>query len=596
MILNNSKFLLIFLFFIINISLLVNLIYSITYISEINFQDQEFIEIYSNENLNFNNSIFYDSSNTNYSKKLILIQNRSSNFYLITANNFLKNNNFSKLNCTIFSTNQNSLGYYGLKNSAEDIFIKINSLYNLSWQKEVDLQFNNNQSLNFKNNSSTFIYNLSVCSFPTIINLTLTNLSKNISNISQTNLTQNISIISNITNIINTSKNITFDIISNLIFEDKITFKFDTNQENFIISYWIEDYDSNILKSARNTTNLNQKSYTPKTNSSKIFFIHAILYRNNTILQRVNKSIFYHKTKKIKKEKYISKFLIIPKTQIFNKTIQFKFDTNLKNYNITYWITDYFNSTLKPKKSTLNSNQKSFTPNLNYSQILILHGLIKTKNISIYNSTNIFYLSNNKFFNLSTKNSNQINKNLIHKKQYFNLSSFILYENLIFVTINSNIQNLTGYCYTNLKNTRISNIINISNINNFNNFKLELNNSILSRKIINSSLNSTLTLICRYKPIKNKNYYSFSFPFNYSIFNKISHHSSLNIIFKNISTSNNLLSTSFPKIQTLSTQKTPIIQESSKIYTSKNEIYSKNSYFFIFSGLILTFSIIIFFW
>ncbi|MBU0471235.1 MAG: hypothetical protein KKF65_01325, partial [Nanoarchaeota archaeon] len=48
--------------------------------------------------------------------------------------------------------------------------------------------------------------------------------------------------------------------------------------ENFQIEYWIEDLSGEIIKSKRNTTNLNKKSYTPKISvKEKVLVMKAIL-------------------------------------------------------------------------------------------------------------------------------------------------------------------------------------------------------------------------------------------------------------------------------------------------------------------------------
>ncbi|MFP4403099.1 MAG: hypothetical protein ACOC3X_02410 [Nanoarchaeota archaeon] len=60
----------------------------------------------------------------------------------------------------------------------------------------------------------------------------------------------------------------------------------DTNlEDNFIIEYWIEDLNRNIIKNKFNTTNLNQKTWTARTNLvQEGFLINSILYNleNNT--------------------------------------------------------------------------------------------------------------------------------------------------------------------------------------------------------------------------------------------------------------------------------------------------------------------------
>jgi len=71
----------------------INNLFSSTYISEIDFQDNEFVEIYSTNILNLTNKLIHDDKGIDYANTLELIQKKDSPFYLITGSNFIENNN-----------------------------------------------------------------------------------------------------------------------------------------------------------------------------------------------------------------------------------------------------------------------------------------------------------------------------------------------------------------------------------------------------------------------------------------------------------------------------------------------------------------------
>ncbi len=98
---------------------------------------------------------------------------------------------------------------------------------------------------------------------------------------------KNISVIDSNSVVCNVSINIS---IENRIYEsqEKIKFKnlLNNNTFPFVIEYWIEDLHGRVLKKSVNTSNLNQKSYTPKiTESDKVLVINnrlAFIGCNNT--------------------------------------------------------------------------------------------------------------------------------------------------------------------------------------------------------------------------------------------------------------------------------------------------------------------------
>lgn len=327
---------------------LVNCVYSNTFISEINFLDNEFVELYSNTTLNLTNTLFFDDAGINQSNTLSLIQNKNSSFYLIVGENFLNTYNFSNLNCSIYFTQKSELGYRNLKNSAENITLILNESLNLSFIKTDDLNFGENQTLNYNYYTKTyFITNRTLCALPPL---------------NQTNLS-NISIKK-------IKPNIDFQIILNKqIFENKIQFKFQTNATNYTIEYWIEDYQGNIVKSKYNTTNSNTKSYTP-SKQIQIYTIFATLYFQNYTYIDTKTITFYYFEKPLNITNQTNNciFDIDLKTEFFfQDKLEYSFvvPKNDNNFTIQYWIQDLEGNIIKEIKNTTNKNKKSYTPKTN---------------------------------------------------------------------------------------------------------------------------------------------------------------------------------------------------------------------------------------
>ena len=225
-------------------------------------------------------------------------------------------------------------GTPGSENS--HLFSSVNSTINESLNETVNnTNTTINNSVNVTNNNTNVTINNTINETSnTIVNETL-------------NLTDNNSI--NTTNIacdhslkIETDK-INFSNGEQIKFGHIITNKTDSYQ----IEYWIEDLFGTIVKSKRNTTNTNEKSYTPNINEKdKILVIRNILYVecNDTNLsnnyaeklvfvvnneyseekedENEKKSSQTNKQEKISKPK-ISSFYTLTKNFEANKTIKF---------------------------------------------------------------------------------------------------------------------------------------------------------------------------------------------------------------------------------------------------------------------------------
>ena len=220
--------------------------------------------------------MFFDDNGDERNNTLSLFSQKNSFFYLIVGKKFIENNNLSQLNCSIYVADKSQVSNGGLKSSGEDVLIQnilndMNETINLSFCLGNDeYEFEEYQSLNYNQSlNKYYISNMSVCdsNYPLVIFQNDTN---------QSQLEQNM---------------IDFRVeIENFLVFDRVEFDFETKVSNFTIEYWIEDYAGNILKSKRNTTNLNTKSWTPK-GITNMFTVKANLYFKNYTIS--NSSDFF---------------------------------------------------------------------------------------------------------------------------------------------------------------------------------------------------------------------------------------------------------------------------------------------------------------
>ena len=239
--------------------------FSVLYISEINFIDNEYMELYSNETLNLSDFNIYDDNGFEKHNSLELLSQKNSSFILIAGSNFYETYDYSKLNCTLYKTSGTQLSNGGLKSQGEGINLSNNNT-NFFWKKIKDYEFIQNTSLHFHNNSE-FISNQSICSLSKVLvnqdNVIIQNQTNNtdISQISSCNNSFSISI---------KQREITQKAEFDFIIE---------NKDNFSIQYWVEDYEGNSIKNKIITQNVNTKSYTPIKTSPLL--IKAEMFQKN---------------------------------------------------------------------------------------------------------------------------------------------------------------------------------------------------------------------------------------------------------------------------------------------------------------------------
>lgn len=252
-----------------------------------NDNNKEFIEIYSNEKINFSNSNISDSDTTSIDH-LILLKQTNSSFYLIVEEGF----DITNTNCTIYSAGP-TIGN-NLNNDKDTIIIQINSTKNIS----IDYNTNSfpefipgnslSKKMELNSTNKTDITNI-FRSIPTpcAYNIIIT------SNNEEQNETQ-----------INKTNNCTLKefIITRTIFDDEtIEFSFNESKvrDNYSIEYWIEDSSGTIVKEKKETLNCNKKQFTPNYKDLIQSYIIKVKVKQNTCNESIEDQfqVFYINTK-----------------------------------------------------------------------------------------------------------------------------------------------------------------------------------------------------------------------------------------------------------------------------------------------------------
>ncbi len=577
-----------------NILFLILLFYiqiaSSAYISEIDFIDNEFVEIYSNENLNLNDAIFYDDEGEDKANSLTLVQNKNSPYYLIVGQNFLDAYNYENFDCTIYKTGKTNPGYYGLKSGGEDITLKIDNSTSLSWTKDKDYSFNENETLNYNlNNSSYYIHLKSPCS----------NTPQTISEQTQEPKLEQKQIQ---TSSEDTSCNYQFSILpEKQLFTDKIQYKFQTNATDFEIEYWIEDYDGNIAKDKTTTKNKNTKSYTPPE-FTQIYILKAKLNVEDCIILASNQTTFYSKhiecsqTSDSSSESSSDSNIksSISYISIINKGELLSGSSNTLLYEI------YKGDTAKRAIYIYQNNQKIHTFELEkYTRI--------KGRLPISEETNEIKFEG---FNLSesitlSKSNPSLPENSINSNQFFSIYNITQNSNKINFFIYSNFENLTATCYIYLNKTKISEEI---NLNKSSQYSLQVDLEKLLKKT--SAVKFNLKLICKYKKshLKSYNYensyFNFTMPeksyaqdliddYDFGYLETNSNHYETKY-------SSNFLSTLSSNVKTQSlfsdTQLVEIPTKYTQEYQSEGKTLKDKSFYFIFVGVVIVLILMLLKW
>ena len=295
--------------------------------------NKEFIEIYLDNNESLENWIIADSSSND---TLVLLTYINSSYALIVESGYeyeISDVSYYSVGATIGNN---------LNNDQDSVF-----LYNLNHELIDSIEYDG--SIANDNGFTLEYYNGSGYESTTVggtpgeknsIEIYFNDLIINISNQSIVNITNNSYIINNTVNDIsnnsidNVSKNnLICDINLNITSEkriyfpdEKIKYKIDLNNKSYpyTLEYWIEDIFGNIVKNKYNTTNTNQKTWTPDCDEGYVFVLNSRL-----VAVECNDSN--------KEDNYVKEFVIVQCEKSQESAEEFKEDVEIVD---TYFGTD----------------------------------------------------------------------------------------------------------------------------------------------------------------------------------------------------------------------------------------------------------------
>jgi len=541
-----------------------------SYITEINFDNEEFVELEWNESLPENFIIFDEGGLLKNNTATLYQKKTNSSLLLITGSKFKDKYKNKNLNCTIYLTDKTQFSYGGLKNEGESFQIRYKNksiVYN-STQK---FNFKTNESLNYiKEEEKYIIQKKSPC-------LIADTKDDKINDTQLKNTNQEIP-----------ECNEQFNILAKEIYENQIKFSFQTTATNYTIEYWVENYAGEIKKAKINTTNTKEKTYTPNE-KTEIYSIKADLTYNNCTKHQEKIVSFFNNdtdktnTKEIAKEKSKnSSIKILNEDEILNgnKKVELEIHRGETNKRTTYL---YLNSVMLmsfelEKFTTLKT--KITLSSLEEKNELYVEGLGLNKSLE--------------FFLLDTKEkSNTENTNSKEETQQFNIEILETSNNETKFNISTNIENNSILCYILHKKTRISNTINTSVLKTSTRV-LKINKTLLDERF--KEMNTIeLKLLCKYKPQKIKTFYSKSILFNLSKNQSEKINLTLNSTrIEETQTYNTSTLNSFNSLQKDSEKitKQPI-ENKTENFTSSQQKIKNNSLYFIFFGVTLVFLLMI---
>ncbi len=578
--------------------------YPQTYISEVNFVDIEYVEIYSDLKLNLSQSLFYDDAGAEKANILKLVKNSDSNYYLIAGSNFLDFYNIEDLDCNIYYSGKTNLGYRNLRNAGENFTLQINESFNLSFVKIQDYNFNVNQSLNYNLGENLYVISNKTPCLPFREKGKQEENKEEKQDFDRSNETGEDMLQNNLSQI-SCKDDFEINLYEERIFS-QAEFSFLTNLNNYTIEYWIENYGGEIVKDKYKTKNKNKKTYTPK-GSTEIYVIKSFLHDNdNGCIYHSEKEFLYYNNKAEKHEEKVSLekekindiesyVSILNKGKLFflkDNFIEFEIykgsDTKkrsvylfIDNYKIASFET-YKNSKIKGR-AYIDEYADLISKNFNISII----GLNKSDfaSVKISKTTN----------NTITRKSNKPEINFFSFEN--NTASFNIsyYEN----------QTLEFECYISRIKTKVSNVqrFNLSKSNfslTLNINETRLNKKLKSEKNSNTDL-AELKLTCRYKS-PGKSYYNYlNKNFNYTFLKVPKTKKSLVFAerdfnlnnvdenFYDINFQNYVLSKKkpFEELSLVAMDENLLESDNEVIYESKSIKSKNNSYFLAFAALCL---------
>jgi len=150
--------------------------------------------------------------------------------------------------------------------------------------------------------------------------------------------------------------------------EEKVTmiFKLTNKSQNYKINYWIESLEEEIVKEARETTNINDKSFTPKVEKETVFLAKANITISSCENQGIESSqTLFVVTKELSKEEELE-IKKTPEKTNFGKTIDLSlmiYTGNNTNLPISFSLTK--------ENTTLLEEELKVSASFLFSEIII---------------------------------------------------------------------------------------------------------------------------------------------------------------------------------------------------------------------------------
>lgn len=548
--------------------------FSESYISEIQFDGDEFVEFYSDYFLNFSDSLLVDDSGKNNSFELIQYVN-NSNYYLIVGGNFISSHSLDNLDCTIYKSSGTQVSNGGLKKNGESFSI---NHYNNSFSFEFDSSLSYNyiggaESLNYFNNSYV-VGSESVCSsFVALDDIVSLPEDPESPEVPDENSSEESS-----------CTDYNFDvIIKEKIVLDKVEFKFDTNYslgDNYSLKYWIENFDGTVVKNPRNSTSLSWKSYSPK-GATQILRVFGELYTNECIFNSSSYVYFYSDyVKTVTKSSSSKSSSSSDEDMPANAYVKLLNIDSVLNLSTDYLKYEIYRG--KSRKSVVNfyfNSKVILNVKLGAYEKLSGKVYVDMSDKKYIKVIGLDFDERYNFSKLDVKTSEDVlkdekNTKLIDKsKQFYVIGDIEQYEDKVLFNIDTNYVALDSVCYVSRVRTKVSNLI----------YNLTGNVS-LDLKVDKLSDYENLKLTCKYKKsgLKSYNYESAEFNFSKDYV--------VELVEKSISSFNSIKGVSGNLIK----KKTNFIDVKSMypefgevIYFDRNVDFIDTSIFFVFIGIIL---------
>lgn len=535
--------------------------FSETYISEINFLGDEFVEIYSDSAIDLDGALVYDENGILKNNTLKLVNYVGSDYTLVIGENFMSNNNILAINCNVYVSDRSQVSNGGLKSGGEDFIISSLSGLNWSYDNLETWILEPGKSLHYDlNSNSYFVSDYSYC-----IESSLGSLEDEVVEVFEDEFPEEV-----LSEEVSCGDQEFFAIkVDSNIFFDKIKFSFESSLDDFEINYWVEDYSGEIIKKPIETTNLNEKSFTP-TKITQVYRIVAQIDSESCSFTDEVLVTYYFENSSLDTGE--------------EKT---NFELSLTDSKLDYKI--YRGDTLKRVVNILVNSKKVLSLNVDrFSKVygrfdlepyldlgnntILVYGLDYEKNLSIFVEGLDLEPEINESVSKDLKNY-EISKS---SKQFFEILNLTYTDLDILFNISSNIDDLTFDCHINIGRVRVSDEV-------FGNLSGQYSLVIDSDKFFDKSKfgEGILNLVCKYKKSFLKSYKYESYKFNFSYFEEIKQDELIVI-----NSSNGEILGNFESNEI----------SSEIVYSSKSSESSKKSVYFILVGVVSLVIMMLLFW